>query len=207
VQLPAAGTDFVTWDPILGRSPNRDWRRWGTDALIVVLDTVTREFREAHPGVAPMLIADLSRPQGGPSGVATAACGHASHQNGLDADVMYPRRDGAMLAARAPGRRSIARWLRTSSTASARPARSSSSSGPTCTCAARARSSCRSSTTTTTSMCGSPTRRVPTRRTRLTRTDRAPHEEHRHARPAPARGVGGLPHRLDEQPGASSARV
>ena len=102
VQLPEAGTDFVTWDPILRRSPNRDWRRWGTDALVVVLDTVTREYREAHPGVPPVLIADLSRPQGGPFGRRYGGLGHASHQNGLDADVMYPRRDGALLAPRRP---------------------------------------------------------------------------------------------------------
>jgi murein endopeptidase len=102
VQLPEAGIDFVTWDPILGRSPNRDWRRWGTDALVVVLDRVTREFREAHPGVPPILIADLSRPQGGPFGTRYGGLGHASHQNGLDADVMYPRRDGALLAPRRP---------------------------------------------------------------------------------------------------------
>ena len=102
VQLPAAGTDFVTWDPVLGSSPNREWRRWGTDALILVLDTVTREFREAHPGVPPVLIADLSRPRGGPFGRRYGGLGHASHQNGLDADVMYPRRDGALLASRRP---------------------------------------------------------------------------------------------------------
>jgi murein endopeptidase len=102
VQLPAAGTDFVTWDPILGRSPNRDWRRWGTDVLVVVLDAVTREFREAHPGVPPVLIADLSRPHGGPFGRRYGGLGHASHQNGLDADVMYPRRDGALRAATRP---------------------------------------------------------------------------------------------------------
>jgi murein endopeptidase len=103
VELPEAGTDFVTWDPVLRRSPNRDWRRWGTDALVVVLDTVTREYREAHPGVPPVLIADLSRPQGGPFGRRYGGLGHASHQNGLDADVMYPRRDGALLGARRPG--------------------------------------------------------------------------------------------------------
>jgi murein endopeptidase len=102
VQLPEAGTDFVTWDPILRVSPNREWRRWGTDALVVLLDTVTREFRAAHPGIAPVLIADLSRPRGGPFGRRYGGLGHASHQNGLDADVMYPRRDGAQLAARRP---------------------------------------------------------------------------------------------------------
>jgi murein endopeptidase len=102
VQLPAAGTDFVTWDPILRVSPNREWRRWGTDALIVLLDTVTREFREAHPDVPPILIADLSRPKGGPFGRRYGGLGHGSHQNGLDADVMYPRRDRAPLAALRP---------------------------------------------------------------------------------------------------------
>jgi murein endopeptidase len=102
VQLPEAGTDFITWDPILRVSPNRDWRRWGTDALVVLLDTVTREFRTAHPGIPPVLIADLSRPNGGPFGRRYGGLGHASHQNGLDADVMYPRRDGAQLAARRP---------------------------------------------------------------------------------------------------------
>jgi murein endopeptidase len=102
VQLPAAGTDFVTWDPILRVSPNREWRRWGTDALVVLLDTVTREFREAHPDVPPILIADLSRPKGGPFGPRYGGLGHGSHQNGLDADVMYPRRDRAPSAAVRP---------------------------------------------------------------------------------------------------------
>jgi murein endopeptidase len=102
VQLPAAGTDFVTWDPILRVSPNREWRRWGTDALIVLLDTVTRQFREAHPDVPPILIADLSRPKGGPFGPRYGGLGHDSHQNGLDADVMYPRRDRAPSAAVRP---------------------------------------------------------------------------------------------------------
>ena len=102
VQLPEAGIDFVTWDPILQRSPNREWRRWGTGALVVLLDTVTREFRAAHPGVPPILIADLSRPQGGPFGRRYGGLGHGSHQNGLDADVMYPRRDRAPSAAVRP---------------------------------------------------------------------------------------------------------
>jgi murein endopeptidase len=102
VQLPAAGTDFVTWDEVLHRSPNRGSRRWGTAALVVLLDRVTREFREAHPGVPPVLISDLSREQGGPFGTRYGGLGHGSHQNGLDADVMYPRRDGELRAADRP---------------------------------------------------------------------------------------------------------
>jgi murein endopeptidase len=94
VQLPAAGADFVTWDPVLHRSPNREWRRWGTAELVAVLERVTREFRAAHPGVLPVLIGDLSRPHGGSFGRVYGGLGHASHQNGLDADVYYPREDG-----------------------------------------------------------------------------------------------------------------
>ena len=33
VQLPPEGADFFTWYPILKRSPNRDWRRYGTDRV------------------------------------------------------------------------------------------------------------------------------------------------------------------------------
>ena len=197
VQLPEAGTDFVTWDPILRVSPNRDWRRWGTDALIVLLDTVTREFREAHPDVPPILIADLSRPQGGPFGPRYGGLGHGSHQNGLDADVMYPRRDRAPLRGPAPGggrsragpgpRRPLPRGrrrqaLRRAAPAPARAARDRRAARPSRRPRARAD-------------------RQPGRATRLTRLERAPHEEHRHARPAPARRVGGLADRLDEQPG------
>ena len=98
VQLPEEGADFATWDQVLHQSPNRGWRRWGTQELLTVLETVTREFRAAHPGVPRVLISDLSRPQGGPFGRRYGGLGHASHQNGLDVDVMYPRRDGLLRA-------------------------------------------------------------------------------------------------------------
>jgi murein endopeptidase len=102
VQLPVAGPDWITWDPVLHQSPNRDWRLWGTDALVLLLERVAREYREAHPDVAPLLIADLSRPQGGVFDKRFGGLGHASHQNGLDADVMYPRVDRLPRAARRP---------------------------------------------------------------------------------------------------------
>src|SRR5215213_5186963 len=37
VRLPASGRHFFTWDPVLRRSPNRPWRRWGTGRLVRVL--------------------------------------------------------------------------------------------------------------------------------------------------------------------------
>jgi murein endopeptidase len=94
VRLPAAGLTFFTWDPVLRRAPNRAWRRWGTDRLVRVLLSVARDHRLAHPHAPRMAIGDLSRPRGGDFGPQFGYIGHASHQNGLDADVYYPRADG-----------------------------------------------------------------------------------------------------------------
>lgn len=100
VRLPASGPAFFTWDPVLRRSPNRGWRRWGTDRLVRVLLGVAREHHAAHPRAPRMAIGDLSRPRGGDFGPRFGYVGHVSHQNGLDADVYYPRADGRELAPR-----------------------------------------------------------------------------------------------------------
>jgi murein endopeptidase len=93
VHLPARGTGFATWDPNLHRSPNRAWRRWGTHRLVRLLIDIAREYRRAHPGAGPLLVGDLSRPHGGDFGRQFGYVWHASHQNGLDADIYYPRKD------------------------------------------------------------------------------------------------------------------
>jgi murein endopeptidase len=94
VLLPAEGPDWFTWDPVLNRKPDRPWRRYGTDALVRTVLHVVREYRAANPDVPRVGIGDLSRPRGGPFGRAYGGLGHASHQNGLDVDVWYPRLDG-----------------------------------------------------------------------------------------------------------------
>ena len=94
VELPAAGTNFVTVDPVTGTSPNRAWRRNGTDRLLQMLLRVAEEHAAAHPGAPRLVVGDLSRPHGGRFGPEYGGDGHRSHQNGLDADVYYPRRDG-----------------------------------------------------------------------------------------------------------------
>jgi murein endopeptidase len=94
VKLPFGGRNYFTWDPIQRESPNRGWRRWGTDRLVRTTVRVVREFAVAHPRAPRVGIGDLSRPHGGNFGPRYGLPGHASHQNGLDVDVYYPRLDG-----------------------------------------------------------------------------------------------------------------
>jgi murein endopeptidase len=103
VQLPAEGAAFVTWDPVRQRSPSPGWRRWGTDRLLRTLLRVVDGYAHAHPGAQRLVVGDLSLPHGGPFGRAYGGDGHRSHQNGLDVDVYYPRRDGRALVPRSPG--------------------------------------------------------------------------------------------------------
>jgi hypothetical protein len=93
VQLPAQGTDFFTWDFPRRTVPNRPWRRWATDRTIIAILRVLAEYRATHPEAGRVGIADLSRPHGGDFGKRFGGLGHASHQNGIDADILYPRLD------------------------------------------------------------------------------------------------------------------
>ena len=98
VELPAAGRHFFTWDPILRRSPDRPWRRFGNDRLVRIVLRVVSAYARAHPAAGRVGIGDLSRPHGGPFGPM-----HVSHQSGLDVDVYYPRLDRRELAPRSAG--------------------------------------------------------------------------------------------------------
>jgi hypothetical protein len=113
VRLPSEGEHFFTWDPVKRRSPNRDWRRWGTDRLVRLVLQVAREYRAAHPGAPRMAIGDLSRPRGGDFGPQFGYIGHASHQNGLDVDIYYPRADGRERAPKYASQidRGLSQWL------------------------------------------------------------------------------------------------
>jgi murein endopeptidase len=93
VRLPAEAAAFFTWDPIRNTTPNRPWRRHGTDRLVQTVLDVLGEFQDEHPDAPRIAVGDLSRPRGGDFGPRFGAPGHASHQNGLDADVYYPRLD------------------------------------------------------------------------------------------------------------------
>ncbi|MGI9658345.1 MAG: penicillin-insensitive murein endopeptidase, partial [Gaiellaceae bacterium] len=88
VALPIEGPDWITWDPTNNVVPNRAWRLHGTDKLVRTIVRVARAHRAANPGAPPLLIGDLSATEGGPLDQ------HVSHQNGLDVDIYYPRKDG-----------------------------------------------------------------------------------------------------------------
>src|SRR3954453_4567474 len=92
-RLPAEGQDFFTWDSVRQRKPNRWWRRYSCDLTIRKLLRVLRSFRRDFPDAPRIGIADLSRPRGGKFGKPYGGLGHASHQNGVDVDVYYPRLD------------------------------------------------------------------------------------------------------------------
>jgi murein endopeptidase len=93
VPFPAEGDAFFTWDWALKTAPNRTWRRFGTARTVATTLTILAEFRAAHPDAPRVGVADLSRPRGGTFDRRFGGDGHASHQNGLDVDVTYPRVD------------------------------------------------------------------------------------------------------------------
>jgi penicillin-insensitive murein endopeptidase len=91
-QLPVHGPDWVTWDPITDRGPNLPWRLYGNEHTIRSILSVIRTYRTNHPDAPKVVIGDISRKGGGPLD------DHASHQNGLDVDVYFPRLDRKLLA-------------------------------------------------------------------------------------------------------------
>jgi len=113
LQLGPQGEHFFTWDGVRERSPNRGWRRHGSERLVNTLLRVLGEYAAAHPEAPRVGIGDLSRPGGGDFGRRFGAPGHASHQNGLDVDVYYPRRDRRERPSAMPGQidRSLAQDL------------------------------------------------------------------------------------------------
>jgi len=101
-QLPLEGPDWVTWNPSTDSSPNRPGRLYGHERTIRALITVLADYRAAHPEAPRVVVGDISFRHGGTMDQ------HASHQNGLDVDVYYPRLDrrlGAPISTRQIDRR------------------------------------------------------------------------------------------------------
>jgi len=91
-QLPAKGPNWVTWNPNTDWRPNAPSRLYGNEHTIRTIISVVDAYRAAHPRAPRVVIGDISREGGGQMDE------HLSHQNGLDVDVYYPRRDGKLRA-------------------------------------------------------------------------------------------------------------
>lgn len=88
-RLPLRGPDWVTWHPVEDTVPNAPGRLYAHERTIHRVVSVVSAYRVANPRAARVVVGDLSFREGGPMDQ------HVSHQNGLDVDVYYPRRDGA----------------------------------------------------------------------------------------------------------------
>jgi len=86
-QFPVAGGDWVTWNPATDSVPNEPHRLYGNERTVRTLISVIGAYRASHPDAPRVVVGDLSFRDGGRMDQ------HVSHQNGLDVDVYYPRRD------------------------------------------------------------------------------------------------------------------
>src|SRR5262245_9141823 len=89
-QLPLEGPNWLTWNPVSDSIPNAPRRLFGHQRTIHRIVSVLAAYRAEHPDARRVLIGDISFRGGGPMEL------HASHQNGLDVDVYYPRIDGKL---------------------------------------------------------------------------------------------------------------
>jgi hypothetical protein len=96
-QLPLEGPSWVTWNPVADHVPNRPDRLYGNERTIRKLLGVLAAYRAADHDAPQVVVGDISFRTGGPMEL------HQSHQNGLDVDVYYPRRDGALRPPTGPG--------------------------------------------------------------------------------------------------------
>jgi hypothetical protein len=93
VVFPIESPFHQTWDPGRKGSPSDEWRRWGTEWVVAATTCVLEGYRTAHPDRPRVLVGDISREGGGPFGNEWGGPGHATHQNGLDIDIYFPRKD------------------------------------------------------------------------------------------------------------------
>ena len=96
-QLPVEGPDWVTWNPVTDTVPNRSNRLYGHERTIRKILSVIAAYRAAQADAPRVVVGDISFRDGGRMDQ------HVSHQNGLDVDVYYPRRDRDLSAPRATG--------------------------------------------------------------------------------------------------------
>jgi len=68
------------------RDEKEGGRAWGTRTLVGLIERVAEKFSERFPGRERIQVADIAKKRGGKTS-------HGSHQNGLDADIVYIRKN------------------------------------------------------------------------------------------------------------------
>jgi murein endopeptidase len=86
-QLPLEGPDWVTWNPNTDSRPNLPGRLYGNEHTVRTIIEVLARYRKSHPSASQVVVGDISLRGGG------VMDQHVSHENGLDVDIYYPRRD------------------------------------------------------------------------------------------------------------------
>ncbi len=64
------------------------WKSWGTPQTVAVMDGVLKEWARQYPDADPVLVGNMSAPEGG------KLRPHSSHQSGRDVDLGYMQKPG-----------------------------------------------------------------------------------------------------------------
>lgn len=90
VELPERGPGYVRYRP-------RGRNHWGIPRLLTAIEAVAIEVERDFPGGAPLVVGDLSGPQGG------RIPGHRSHRTGRDVDFLFYVTTPSGAPVRSPG--------------------------------------------------------------------------------------------------------
>jgi murein endopeptidase len=85
--FPATGPDHFAWNFRQQRIGGSDRTRWGNCRVVRAVLRGIGRYRRRNPDAPPVAVGDMSLRHGGP------VDGHATHQNGRQIDLYYPRRD------------------------------------------------------------------------------------------------------------------
>jgi murein endopeptidase len=90
VQLPATGPDHFAWNFREQRIGGSGRTRWGHCRVVRAVLHALADYRARNPEAPRVAVGDLSLRHGG------EIDGHATHENGRQADIYFPRRDGTL---------------------------------------------------------------------------------------------------------------
>ena len=87
VLFPAAGRDHFAWNFRAQRIGGSDHTRWGHCPVVRAVLLGLATYRARNPDAPPVAVGDMSLRHGG------EIDGHATHENGRQIDLYFPRRD------------------------------------------------------------------------------------------------------------------